>query len=122
MAGDAISSFFEALGQRGHEPLLEKVEGTVRIDAYKNGQADCWLVTINRGDLSVVRGEREADAVFGGDADVLDRVVRGEENALAAMLRGAVMVAGDLRLILKMERLLPGPAGSRGPQRRGGRS
>ena len=124
MAGDATSSFFEALDRRGHEPLLEKVEGTVRIDLRKDGHTDHWLVTIKRGDVSVSREDREADGVIGASPALFERVVRGEENALAAMLRGAMTVAGNLQLILRLERLLPGPLDSRGPQRtipRGGR-
>ena len=117
MAGDATSGFFEALDRRGPEPSLEQVEGTVRFDLREDEKTEHWLVTIRRGEVSVSREAREADAVVGSSPALFERVIRGEENALAAMLRGAMTVAGNLQLILKLERLLPGPPDSRGPRR-----
>jgi putative sterol carrier protein len=117
MAGDATSRFFEQLDRRGHEPLLEKMEGVVRFDLREDALTDHWLVRIEKGDVSVLREEREADAVVGSNPELFEAIVRGEENALAAMLRGAMTVSGNLQLILRLERLLPGPPGSHGPRR-----
>ena len=117
MAGDVTSRFFEELGRRGHVPLLEAIEGTIRVDLRENGTTDHWLITIKRGDVSVSRDDREADGVIAASPELFERVVRGEENAVAAMLRGAMTVAGNLQLILRLERLLPGPSDSRGPRR-----
>jgi putative sterol carrier protein len=117
MGDDATSKLFEALDRRRHEPLLEKVEGRIRFDIRRDGQTDHWLVRVKKGDVSVSREEREADAVVGADPALFERIARGEENAIAAMLRGAMTVAGSLQLILRLERLFPGPPDSRGPQR-----
>lgn len=114
---DPIDEFFEALERRRYEPLLEKVTGILRIDLREDAHTDHWLLRINKGDISVAREDRQADSVVGTDPELFRKIIRGEENALAAMLRGAMTVAGDLQLIVRLERLFPGPPGARGPRR-----
>ena len=42
------------------------------------------------------------------DRKVFDAIVSGEMNALAATLRGAVVIEGDLGLLARFQRLFPG--------------
>lgn len=42
---DANAEFFQGLGSRGHEPLLEKATGTIRFDLADGTRTDRWLVT-----------------------------------------------------------------------------
>jgi hypothetical protein len=49
-----IVEFFEELGQREHEPLLAKVTGRVRFDLVAAGRPDRWLVSVNKGDTTVL--------------------------------------------------------------------
>lgn len=78
MAVDATSRFFERL-DRG--ALLEKVEGIVRFDLQEEAHTEHWLVKINRGEVSVSREERDADAVVGSAPALFEAIVRGEENS-----------------------------------------
>ncbi|MEV4756135.1 SCP2 sterol-binding domain-containing protein [Micromonospora sp. NPDC049559] len=114
---DATAKFFESLERRGHEPLLEKATGTLRVDLRTDHYTEHWTIHINRGDLSVSREQRDAEAVVGSSPELFERLVRGEENAVAAMLRGDMTVFGNLQLILRVERLFPGPPDARGPRR-----
>jgi hypothetical protein len=50
-----------------------------------------------------IRAER---ALFG-------RLCRGEENAMAAVLRGALECTGDVELLYAIQRIFPGPPGER---------
>jgi putative sterol carrier protein len=118
MAGDATLAFFEGLDRRPHEPLLEKVKGTVRFDLQHEGQTDHWLVEIDRGAVNVSREERDADSVVATDPDLFEQLAAGTENGVAAGLRGALTVAGRLQLYVMLERLFPSPPDSRGPRRR----
>lgn len=118
MIGSATLAFFEGLDRRPHEPLLEKVKGTVRFDLQREGETDHWFVDINRGDVTVCRLEREADSVVATDPDVFEQLANGTENGVAAGLRGAVTIVGNLQLYLMLERLLPSPPNSLGPRRR----
>jgi putative sterol carrier protein len=99
---------FEGLKQRGHEPLLEQAQGTLRFE-LENGQPRRWFVEIDRGDVVVSHANRKADSTVRADAKLFDRIVRGEVNAMAAVLRGAVKVEGDPQLLMLFQRLFPGP-------------
>jgi hypothetical protein len=114
---DPTEVFFEGLDRQEHVPLLEPVEGTVRFDLMTDGRVDHWMLRVNRGDVAVSRDEGPADAVVVTRRDLFNGVTTGSVNAVAALLRGAIVAEGDLRLILVLDRLLPGPPGARGARR-----
>ncbi|HEX7745017.1 MAG TPA: SCP2 sterol-binding domain-containing protein [Micromonosporaceae bacterium] len=118
MAGNATLAFFEGLDRRRHEPLLEKIKGTVRFDLQHRGQTEHWLVAIDRGDLAVSREEQDADSVVATDPELFEQLANGTENGVAAGLRGALTIVGSLHLYLMLERLFPSPPDSQGPRRR----
>ncbi|QLQ37461.1 SCP2 sterol-binding domain-containing protein [Micromonospora robiginosa] len=112
---DTATRFFEELDRRGFEPLLVKTSGTLRFDLHEGAQTNHWLLEIDRGNLRVRQEDGEADTVVGTDPRLFGALVDGEENAIAALLRGDMTVVGDLRLVLQIERVFPGPPDSRGP-------
>ena len=118
---DSTADFFADLGGREHEPLLAKVTGTARFDVVDGRRTERWLVTIDEGEIGVSRGNAASDSVVRADKASFDRVVAGELNFMAAVLRGAVAVQGDPRLLVLLQRLFPRPSGRR-PQRRPSRS
>ena len=105
---EPTADLFESLGQRGHEPLLEQAQGTLRFE-LENGQPQRWLVEVDKGDVVVSHANRKADATIRTDAQLFDRIVRGEVNAMAAVLRGAVKIEGDPQLLMLFQRIFPGP-------------
>ena len=115
--GDPTSDFFAELAQRGHEPMLQRTSGTIRFDLAGGQEVEHWHVAIRRGDLTISRGEAEADCIVAADKELFDRLASGTANAMAAALRGVVVPTGDLQLIVQFQRLFPGPlagADSRG--------
>lgn len=100
----AATEFFEELGARGHEPLLERASGTIRIE-LTNGKRTVWLVTVKRGDVTVTRRNAGADCVVRGPEKLFDGVVKGRVNATAAVLRGEVQVEGNPELLVQFQRL-----------------
>ncbi|MFG2168544.1 SCP2 sterol-binding domain-containing protein [Micromonospora chersina] len=112
---DTTTRFFEDLDRRGFEPLLAKTSGTLRFDLHEGPQTTHWLLEIDRGNLRVRQEDQEADTVVGTEPRLFGELVTGEENAIAALLRGDMTVSGDLRLVLQIERIFPGPPDSRGP-------
>jgi hypothetical protein len=114
---DSTAEFFDTLGHRRHERLLEAAAGTIRFDLAGERETEHWFLEISRGDLSVSRDAREADLVVHADRGFFNKVVTGEANILAAWLRHQVIFDGSLQLSRSFELILPGPPGSRHPRR-----
>jgi putative sterol carrier protein len=113
MMTDTTAEFFDALVARGHEPLLEKATGTVRFELRDGKKTDRWLLTVVKGDLTVSRQNLRADCVVTADKSLFDGIASGKTNAMAALLRGAMGVEGDVQLLALFQRLFPGPPRSR---------
>lgn len=99
---DRIESFFDELGKRGHVPLLDHVSGTLEFDI--EGRARRWI-TVNRGDLVVSRTPAKADCILSSDADTFTRILAGEQNPVAAAIRGAMKITGNVALGLSIQRV-----------------
>ena len=106
---DSTEAFFGELERRGHESLIGKFSGRVRFDLHDGERTERWLMTIERGDVKISRGNSVAACTITADKTLFDRIVRGEENAMAAVLRGALVCKGDVDLLLAIQRLFPGP-------------
>lgn len=106
---DAAGEFFASLGKRGHEPLLARATGTVRFDLVDGDRTEHWLVTIQKGDITVSRKRANADAVVCVDTELANGLCSGRVNATAAMLRGLFAPEGDLALMILFQRLFPAP-------------
>jgi len=107
---DATAEFFQKLAGRGHEPLLEKGTGTIRFDLVASKRTDRWLVTLDRGDVSVSHKNATADCVVRAERTLFDAMATGEVNGMAAYLRGELTLEGDPELLVLIQRVLPGPA------------
>jgi hypothetical protein len=112
---DGSSRFFQELGRREHEPLLAKVTGRVRFDLMDGGRTDQWLVAVDKGGIAVFHEGGAADCVIRAERALFERLCRGEENAMAAVLRGALVCSGDVELLFAIQRMLPGPPRQRRP-------
>jgi hypothetical protein len=105
---DATTEFMNKLGRRGHDPLLRKVNETVRFDLV-NGKTDRWLVRIANGDVTVSHKGGAADTVIRADKELFDRMARGEANPVASVLRGELGWEGAWKSLVSIQRLFPGP-------------
>ena len=105
--------FFEQLNHRGHEPLVGRVAGVIRFDVMHRGETDTRFLHIDHGHISVTRDGGSADSVVRVDRRVMDTIVTGQANPLAALLRGALSVQGNPEMTVIFQRLLPPPANAR---------
>jgi hypothetical protein len=116
---DATVEFFHRLSSRGYEPLVREVVATVRFDLTERGRTERWYLVIHNGELSVHTGDAdaddadpddtEADCVIVADRALFNGIVSGQVNAMAALLRGELFVAGEPDLLVLCQRLFPGP-------------
>jgi putative sterol carrier protein len=115
---DSVTTFFQDIGGRGHEPLLEKARGTLRIDLTDGRKAGHWHVSFDRGDISVSRRNVKSDCIFRTDRALFGQIVRGEANAVTAVLRGEAAAEGDLELLFLLQRVFPPQTTPRKARRR----
>ena len=112
---DRTARFFADLAGRIDEPLLRKATGSVRFDIQSGRKTRRWLVSVDKGTLSVAEGGAgDPTCVLRADEAVFDRIAAGRLNAVAAVLRGDLTVEGDWRMLVRLQRLFPSP-----PRRRG---
>jgi putative sterol carrier protein len=119
---DATAEFFDGLARRGHEAMLEKTSGTMRVELVNGKRTERWLVAVDQGDISVSHKNVAADFTLRADKAVFNRIAAGEMNATAAVLRGELALEGDWELMVRFQRLLPGPPTSRKRRRATGSS
>ena len=98
---ERIDAFFDQQAKRGHVRLLDHVSGTVEFDVEGAGRR---RITINRGDLIVSDDSGPADCILTCNTDTFIRIISGEQNLVAAAIRGSVSVAGNLALGLSIQR------------------
>jgi len=108
--------FFERLSRRGHEPVLEEMDATLRFDLVDAGRTEYWFVEVRKGDVRVSREDRPADCVTHMDRVGFDQMVTGHLQAQPAWLSGKLWVEGNLVLLRMFDRAFPGPPGSRDPR------
>jgi putative sterol carrier protein len=107
---DATAEFFDGLARRGHEPLLAKTTGTMRVELVGGARPERWLIAVDAGDVAVSRRNARADCTIRCDRDLFARVATCEANAMAAVLRGAMTIDGDPSLLVVFQRLFSVPA------------
>ena len=111
MSGSSTEDFFAALDDHEHFPRLSRCAGAVRFDILgPEGVDHTWRVEIDKGNVSVSEDDAPADAVVRADRVVMDGIVNGEVNAVAATLRGVVAIEGNWDLILMCQRMFADPA------------
>ena len=103
------AAFFDDLAARGREPLLKGASGTIRFDLLDGERLEHWAVKIDDGAIAVSHSRAKADAVVRLERSKFERMARGTMNAMAAALRGDLVVEGDLALVMLFQRLFPGP-------------
>jgi putative sterol carrier protein len=104
---DSTAGYFDELGGRWHEPLLEKATGTIRFDLIDGTKTERWLVTLDKGEVSVARKNVGADCVVRMERTLFEGMLQGDVNGMAAYLRGALTFEGDPELLVLIQRALP---------------
>jgi putative sterol carrier protein len=103
---DTTQAFFEQLAEHRYEPLLHSISGTIRWDIEGAGS---WLVSIQKGTVTVSRAnaETEADCVCKCSKEDFDRMVVGKQNPITLALQGKMKVTGNFGLAQIFQRLFP---------------
>ena len=119
MRYDSLSSterFFESLPTRAPTILGGLATGTLQIDLGIDHQTEHWLVRMRPGAVQASRERGPADAIWYSSAALFDRLITGEAQGLAAVLRNESTFSGDVVLFLAFRRFFPNPPGTRDPR------
>jgi len=119
---DPTAEFFEELRARGHEPRLRQAVGTFRFELAKGKTIDRWLVSVKKGDVTVLHRGGAADCIVRANRASFDRLASGELNGFVAVLRGELVAEGNWKLLVYFQRLFPGKAPSAPNRSRAGYS
>ena len=107
-------SLLETLAERSQEQPITAFNGIVRFDVRDGDRVEKWYLTITKGVVTVAREGGEPDCVLAGDVTTFDAVLSGKANAMAAILRGALVPRGKFVLLTALQRLFPGSPGAEG--------
>ena len=88
------------------------MSGTLRCDLEDGERTEHWYVTIKKGDVTVSHKRADADCVVSTDLATFEAILKGEMNAMAAVLRGLVSVEGRVRLVVALQALFTPSAGA----------
>ncbi|MET8528447.1 SCP2 sterol-binding domain-containing protein [Micromonospora sp. NPDC005172] len=112
---EATQRFFESLPERAPTVLRGLVAGTLQIDLGTDHQTEHWLVRMRPGAIQSSRERGPADAIWYSSSTLFDRLITGEAQALATVLRNESTFSGDVVLFLAFRRFFPDPPGTRDP-------
>ena len=112
---DPVEEFFRELGHREPDPAWADVRGAVGIEMVDGNRTEHWLVTIDKGRVAVSRAKGDGGCSIRFDRALGEQLIRGEANAMAAVLRGSAVPMGDLELLLALQRIFPGPPDQQRP-------
>ncbi|MEV1330234.1 SCP2 sterol-binding domain-containing protein [Micromonospora costi] len=113
---EAIERFFESLPARAPEVLRGLLSGTLQIELANGQETQHWLVRMRPGEIEVGRHRGPADAIWYSSADLFERLVTGEAQGVAAVLRNESTFSGNVVLFLTFRRFFPDPPGTRDPR------
>ena len=101
---DTTQAFFDRLAERGYEPILHNVSGTIGCDIEDGGS---WFIVVDHDSLSVGRDAVRADCVLACSREDFDRMVVGKQNPTTLFMQGRMRITGNLGLAQIFQQLFP---------------
>lgn len=111
----SAGEYLQRMGSGRHPDLPETTAGTVRLDIREDGYTDHWYLTIDHQHVEVSRSGEEAELVVRADREAFDRLASGQTHLAASLLRNELTLQGDIRLLMMLRRIFPGPSDARNP-------
>ncbi|HEY0699646.1 MAG TPA: SCP2 sterol-binding domain-containing protein [Micromonospora sp.] len=112
---DPTAEFFERITHGRPAMLADDMTATLRIDLEHEERTAHWFMSIDRGTVRVTQEWRAADAVLRTSKEFFDRLVRGEANLFAALVRNAIINEGDVAVVAQFRKMLTGMGRMRDP-------
>jgi putative sterol carrier protein len=95
--------------------LPDDMTATLRIDLDHEERTAHWFMSIDRGTVRVTEERSAADAVLRTTKEFFDRVVQGQANLFAGLVRGAAINEGDVSVVAHLRKIVTGMAHMQDP-------
>jgi putative sterol carrier protein len=118
VAENVIPAFFESLA--GPHPAVPRtISGSLRFDLENGTRIEHWRLTFAKGVVAAARSNAAADCIARTNKATLESIIQGRVNMMAALLRGAIKVEGQVLLLSLFRGLLTTRAAKTESQRVG---
>ena len=94
--------FFETLESRVDPAKAAELNNSYLFDIEGVGR---WTVDVTGGTLRVSEGGEDADCVISASEDTFQGIASGEQDAMAAYMRGRLKVRGNMGAAMKLSKL-----------------
>jgi putative sterol carrier protein len=98
----SVQEFFDQLPTRVDPGKTAGMNTTYVFDVQDVGQ---WTVRVADGAVSVSEGAADADCTISASEQVLEKIVRGEQNPTTAYMTGKLKIKGDMGAAMKLTKL-----------------
>ena len=105
---EPVRAFFKRLAEQ-QQPLPRRLTGVVRVDLADGERTEHWYLDIRKSDVNVSHQGPDPDCTVSTDLATFAAIIEGRINAMAALLRGAVVVEGRSLLMAVFRKLLVAP-------------
>ncbi|HYY04664.1 MAG TPA: SCP2 sterol-binding domain-containing protein [Gaiellaceae bacterium] len=94
--------FFETLETRVDRSKTAGMNNSYLFDIDGAGK---WKVDVSDGNVTVMEGGEDADAVITTSAETFTKIASGEQNATSAYMTGKLKVKGDMGAAMRLQKL-----------------
>lgn len=114
--GTSVAEFLDRWDAGRRADLPETTSGTLRLDAADDGHTTHWRLTVRDQRVEVSRSAEDAELIVRADREVFDLLASGRTHVATALLRNDLSVQGNMRLLMLLRRIFPGPPDARHPR------
>lgn len=114
--GTSVAEFLDRWDAGRRADLPETTSGTLRLDAADDGYTTHWRLTVRDQRVEVSRSAEDAELTVRADREVFDLLASGRTHVATALLRNDLSVQGNMRLLMMLRRIFPGPPDARHPR------
>lgn len=113
MAGfQEIKSLLDQVLEKAKERMGDEIASWNRVFQFELSDGTAFYIEVSGGEVRIVEGRHEKPtAVLKTDAETLEKILRGELDAMKAFMFGKLKITGNVIETMKLRRLLEAARG-----------
>ena len=101
---ESVQEFFDTLPSKVDK---EGTKGITNSYLFEIKDVGTWHVAVNNGDVTVTKGEQDADVRIGMSEEIFQKLIAGKQNPMTAVMTGKIKVKGNMGAASKLQKILP---------------